>query len=480
MLVPFAQQSNAEEYSGERLLNYFLRVEPSGSISPGVLIARAGLFANVNTGGRVRNMIEMAGDIYAVSGGFVFKYDISAGTIASLGSVTDNAQVSMAENGQEVAIVTANTYYICDGSTVTSYSTGAMTNPQWVVYVDGYFVLSGTVAGRDDGITISALDDGTTFDALEFAFAENAPDAIRGLAVLNTRVWAFGAQTVEKFWNSGNASFPFEVSKSETLDKGILNGRCWAKLDNSLCWIGDDKIVYRSGGGTPQVISTPSIKEALDASTIEDCYAFFDRGHEFFAIRRTEATTLCYDVTTGLWNERSTGLGEREWIPTCVEKVAGVQYYGTDTGKICVGVRALWQDDGTVINGEAISVPVMRNASEFSIDEINMRAVTPNQTVGAGTVEDYLETEDEEPILTEGGEPIEVLLGIEAPPQIMLQMSDNGVEWGLEQWEYLGDIGEYNRELLWTAQGMFTRAQMRVRVTDAVARDLYGVAYQVS
>ena len=478
-LIPFARQSRSEEYSGERLLNYSLRAT-EGAVSPGVLIARSGLVAQVDAGNRIREMVEMAGDIYSVANGTVWKYDISAGTIASVGTVTDNDQVSMAASGSEVAIVTANTYYVCDGSTTTSYSTGAITLPQWVAFVDGYFVVSGTASGRGDAFTISGLDDGTTFNALDFAFAENSPDAIRGMAVLSNRVWMFGAKTVEKFWNSGDPTFPFQVSKSETLTKGILNGRCWAQIDNTLCWVGQNKIVYRSGGGTPQVISTPEIKEALDASTVEDCYAFFDRGHEYFAIRRAGKTTFCYDVTTGLWIERSTGVGENPWIVTSVEEYDGVQYYGTDTGKICTASRTTYTDDSAVINGVVVSMPVMRNGDEFSIDEINLRAVTANTTVRTGTEFDYLETESGEPIETEDGELIEVPLAINEPPQIILQMSENGEEWGQEQTEFLGGVGEYNRELLWTAQGMFTRAQMRLRVTDAVPRDLYGIAYKAS
>lgn len=449
MLVPFARKSNAEEYSRERLLNYSFRPVESG-VSAGVLIARSGLNAQVNPGTAIQQMAVMAGDIYAVAGGTVYKYDISAGTVTSVGAVSFDEQVSIAASGTEVAIVTANTYYICDGSTTTSYATGAVTNPQWVVFVDGYFIVSGTVSGRDDALTNSGLDDGTTFGALDYAFAENAPDAIRGLAVLNNRVWAFGAATAEKFWNAGTSNFPFAVSKSETIAKGILNGRAWAEIDSTLCWVAQNNIVYRSAGGSPVAISTLEVKEALDDSEIENCYAFVDRGHEFFAIRRRGDTTLCYDVITQLWSERSTEIEDNPWIVTSVAEVDGVQYYGTDTGKICTATRQTYTDDGQRVLGEAISVPVMQNGEEFSVDEINLRAVAPNALAS----------------------------GVEG--QIILQMSDNGMEWGTEQWESLGAIGEYNRELLWTAQGTFTRAQMRLRVTDPVPHDLHGVTYKVS
>ena len=71
MLIPFARQSNAEEYSGERLLNYFIRPS-NGAISPAVLMARSGLAEAADAGNRIRNMVVMQGDIYAVANGTVW------------------------------------------------------------------------------------------------------------------------------------------------------------------------------------------------------------------------------------------------------------------------------------------------------------------------------------------------------------------------------------------------------------------------
>jgi hypothetical protein len=316
-----------------------------------------------------------------------------------------------------------------------------------VVFIDGYFFISGSLGGRNDAITVSGLDDGTSFNALSFAFAENAPDAIRGLAILNNRVWAFGSYSTEKYYNTG-ADFPFEPSRSEFIDKGLLTGDCWAVIDNTVCWVGSDKIVYRSGGATPQVISTMEVKEKLDTSTVETCFSFTDRGHEFFAVRTAEGPTLCYDVTTGLWSERTTGVGYVPWAVTCVANYNGVQYFGTDTGEIAISDRSAYTDLGKIVSGEAISRPLVRDGQLFTVDRLHLSAETGNSFA--------------------------------TDPQIVLQTSRNGLEWGVERWRSLGAAGQYEKLIRWNALGQFRRAQIRFVVTDAIGRDLYGIHYEAS
>lgn len=446
MYIPFARQSKDTQYNGERLVNWFLR-PTQGAVSEAALMCRSGLVSVAEPGGIVREMTSMGGDLYAAANGQLHKYVPSTGGLTTVGTVADDAQTSMDANATQVAVVANDTYFVSNGTTVASYSTGAMTEPKGVAFIDGYFFLAGTVAGKRDGLTISSQDDGTTFDATQFAFAENSPDENRGLIVDHKRVYVFGAETVEVWWNTGSAGFPFAPSQSEVLEKGCLGGYTVAKADNAVYWIGQNKIVYRSFGGTPEVISSPEVKEQLDASTIERAHTFTDRGHEFYAIRRTSNSTLCFDMSTGLWAERATSTRNEPWITTCSTELNGVTYYGTSNGHICVGSSDTMTDVGAVLPREAVSMPVTQGGDDFSISRIELRAEISN----SATVSD---------------------------PQIMMQMSRNGKEWGVEKWRSLGGVGEYNKPIHWDGLGLFNRAQMRLRVTDPVRSDLYGIAYQ--
>lgn len=444
--MPFARMTTAgAEYNGERLLNWLARPTPGG-VGQISLMARSGLSSVSNpTDEPVRAMTKMAGDIYFVAGGAVWKYVVSSGATTNVGIVGDGV-TSIAASGTEVAIVTRNTYYICNGTATTPYSTGALTSPRYVVFQDGYFIVSGTVAGRSDGLTVSGLDDGTTFGALDFAFAENSPDEVRGMISDHGRLYVFGEETIESFWNAGNAAFPFAPAKSEVMEAGCFEGATVAKLDNAVYWVDADKTVQRTFGASPEVVSTPEVKEALDASTVEGAFTFTDRGTKIYAITRRAATTLCLDVSSGAWHERSTGLDDAPWTATDSIDLGGVTYFGTDAGQLCTSTTTDVTDAGALIEREAISVPRVEAGNAFSIPRLELMASCPN----SATVSD---------------------------PKIIMQTSRNGKEWGTEKWRSLGGIGEYDKLIAWTGLGRFERrAQVRFRVTDAVAVDLYGIA----
>lgn len=449
MLLTFARTSDpsfeAIGYSGERVKNLFIR--PTRGVSQGVLIGRSGAdrFASLDPGEPVRAIENLEGNIYAVVGGGVWRIENGVSTL--LGEVIDSRETFTASNGSEIAIVAGGKYYICDGTTVTEYSTGAVDVPRGVTFQDGYFVVIGEAFGRGDGMTVSGLDDGTTFDELEFAFAENSPDDLRAVLSDHGELWLFGPRTIEIWWNTGGADFPFARNTGAVIEKGCLAGKTVAKEDNMVYWVGADRIVYRSAGASPEVISTREVEEQLDDADIELAFTFKDRGHKFYAIRLSNQADLVFDLTTGAWHERTTGIGENPWLITCATIASGVEYFGTDSGRIVTLNPETFQDDGEIIEAEAISAPVESQGDFFSINRIHM-----NIRGGVG--------------------------GIGRQPQVMLQTTKDGRNWSDEKWRDLGDVGQYYLRAVWHALGMFRRFQVRVRITDAVPRDIYGVHYE--
>lgn len=446
MLEVFARQSKPEVrnigYSGERLLNLFLR--PSDGVSQAVIMGRSGLVEVVDLGAPVRAIVQRGGAVFAVAGDTVYRVGqdvaINVGTVSAIGDVY------MAESGDEIAIVCDDKYYICDGTTTVEYSTGAITKPKCVTYQDGYFVVTGRSAGRGDALTVSALDDGTTFDNLDFAFAENSPDIIRSCISNHGELWLLGTKTVEVFYNSGNADFPFTRNSGALMEHGCLHGKTVAKEDNSVFWVRPDGAVVRASGGTPQVISTPEIQDAIATSSIIGGFAFADRGHKFYAVTRAGETTLVYDIVTGLWHERSTGTSYDKWMCDCVENTGGNEFFGTDTGKVVKHDAGVFTDDGAEIMAEAVSIPVDQADAYFAVGKLSAR-------IFCGAVD------------------------IGRTPKVALQTSRNGRDWSNEKWRDLGNIGEYTRNVTWHGLGTFQRGQFRLRITDPVARDIYGVTF---
>lgn len=474
-LMPFARQSKpgteVAGYSGERLINYFIR--PSDGVSPGVLLGRSGLVPQFTIGAPVVAMTEVNGVLYAVAGGDLWRMTTAA---VSLGSVGMDESASIAAGSGQVAVVSGGKYYLWDGTTLGEFATGAVDTPKAVTYQDGYFVVVGTGNSRDDLLTISALDNGRLFDGLDYIVAESNPDGLLAVISDHGQVVAFGPSSVEMFYNSGAAAFPFEPNRSAMITRGVSNPKTIAQEDSAIFWVGPDNVVYRYSGGTPQVISTREIEEALASTPAASALVFADRGHKFYCIRREQGASLTYDLTTGGWAERQTGDGP--WIGNCAALSAGKQYIGTTTGKVCTFGQSVFTDDGLDFYCEAVSAPVVQSGAVFNVARVYLMIgqgdiAMPNETT---TSEMY----DGEGAIIQDGLGNAILIQTEEEPngRVMLQTSKDGRVWSTAKWRPLGKLGEFGKRVMWHGLGQFRRFQVRIKITDPVRRDIFGVSYE--
>lgn len=110
----------------------------------------------------------------------------------------------------------------------------------------------------------------TTIDALDFYEAEQIPDEIISARTVGDFVAFFGSKSTE-FWyanGAGDPDDPFSYSQGAAFSRGILEGTD-VLVKEELFVVGDDEIVYRTGGG-PQPISTPFISQKIrEARTLE-------------------------------------------------------------------------------------------------------------------------------------------------------------------------------------------------------------------
>lgn len=442
-LVPFATQSKpgvmAQAQSGERLVNYFARATPGG-VSPVALLCRGGLSEVASASGQVEAMVSMGGTLYAVIGGAL--YCLDGATLERLGDVA-TGPARIATNGTQIAVVAGNKYFLYDGLTVAEVATGAVILPTGVAYMDGYFVVSGRSAGRADALTVSGLFDGATFSNLDFAFAEKSPDPIVEIRRDHDRLWVFGSKSAQLFYNSGNVDFPISPVQGATIEHGCKPNSV-VTADNAAIWVRPNGAVLRSGGDSPQIISTPEVQDQI--GDVTHAYTFSERGHEFFAIRQEGQPTLVYDFSTGLWHERSSGVDYGAFVVTEAQEVDGVSYFGTTDGQIATASERTYQDFGAVMMAEATSMPVQQGAGRFFIARLHASF--------------------------SGG-----LDGMDRTPRVALRVSRDGYTWSDARWRDLASLGGYGARTTWHGMGQFRRAQFRFRVTDPVSRDLLGVEY---
>ena len=447
-LNPFATMTtpgqDAAAYSGERLINYSAR--QSNGISPVVLVARGGLssFAQLDSGEPVQCMTHMGGSLYAVCGGAVYR--VTTGTVPKVGEVPHGV-ANIAAGRKQVAIVAGGEYYICNGTETEKYTAGALTDLVDVAHMDGYFIPIGSSGGRADALTISGIDDGTSFNALEFAFVEESPDALVNVVRDHGRLWLFGTETVQIFYNSGDVSFPFVPVQGALIEHGCV-ANTPSEADNSVFWVRPDGAVLRSGGQEPAIISTPEIKEELEKSSVVSGCTFSENGAEYYSITRRSGTSLVYDLTTGMWHERASGVDESVWQATGADLFKGQTFFACSNGAIATSSSDVFTDFGNVMVSEAISPPIQRGADLFRIPRIHMNFLGGKRAIGRS-------------------------------PEVMLQMSEDGVTWSREKKRDLQKKGVHQNPVKWHSLGAFRRAQIRVRVTDPIERNLIGVDVDV-
>ena len=456
MQIPFASQSyqaRALPFSAQRMVNYFAEAGPEAEGKAPVVIYNAPGVKAFSDGlaGSVRSLKVMDGVLYAVAGNMLYSID-SAGVETSLGAInTHTTPVSMEvnrANPKELCLVDGTDGWTYDTSAgLVQITDGDFVSADTVTFQDGYFIFSYT-----DGFFLSGLDNGQTFAALDFGSAEASPDDVVAVKSNHQQLWVFGTETTEVFYNSGNTDFPFERISGAVLERGCGAAFSIASDDNTLFWLGDDNIVYRANGFTPQRISTHAIEEKLrEFSSVSDAFGFFVTisGHKFYHLTfPTGERTFVFDVATGLWHERES-FGSRYWRGSSYAAVYGKHLIGDDfVGRVGELDMDTFTEYGVVMQGILTGLPIHSDRKRLRHHKFEIDVES-----GVGTT-----------------------AGTTSDPQMWMDYSDDGGRtWGTRKpFRSMGKIGEYRKRLRWQRLGMTRQRVYRLTVADAVKRSIIG------
>lgn len=242
------------------------------------------------------------GDFIIVAGSSVYRYDRH--TVTRLGTISADGLVQFACSDSRVLIATGSTCYSTDGVTVTTVSMPDGEDVQSVAFINGYFILTVFRSDRFFWIAPGQTDP----DALSFASAENSPDGIEAVAHIGDELWFFGVGDSTEVWiPTGQANLPFQRVEGRLYNKGCFERNTVAKLDNTLFWMGSDRIVYR-GDSVPIRISDNSIEELIYSVNSKDlsAWVFAFQGHTFYCLSLGQLGTRVYDVSTQTWVQFAT------------------------------------------------------------------------------------------------------------------------------------------------------------------------------
>jgi Phage stabilisation protein len=437
-LTPALQysQGRSAPWSGAELVNMFSEMSEGDKADLYAIMSIPGLdlFSDISTLG-VRGVHVMQGILYAVVGTTLYSIN-SAGVETSLGTVAGSEPVMMADNGAQLGIQSANTGYVLDGGVLY---TGIVNLPSVsnLVYIDGYFVWS--IADSDQFI-ISGINDGLSYDPLDVATVEGDPDNIIGCVNDHRELQFYGGRTVEIWYNSGAADFPFARQGNAFIERGCADRDSIVKIDNSVHFVGEDKVIYRLNGYEPQRISTHAIEFQISTASYYRGFVYTQLGHKFY-ILNTDVGTFGYDMATGAWHKR--------------------QSYGLDRYRVGCSIPAY----GKIIAGDAFTGKLY----EFNID-------TNTEDGGPIVCEIQLpsiQTDRARATLYSIEAQIQAGVGTvtEPDPQIILSYSrDGGNTYSAGMARAMGDVGEYLTRCIWRLGVNFRQLQIKLVLSSPVSR----------
>lgn len=191
-----------------------------------------------------------------------------------------------------------------------------------------------------------------------YAEAEGRPDNLNGLHVKNLELILTGPQTIEAWHDDG-------VTPFRRLLQGFIESGTPAPYSvtwcgepvNGFCFIDRQRQVVRIEGRAVRSLSDSLDKYVQTYSTIDDALGDFIviQGHSFYVLSfPTEAETLVYDFTTGMWYQwayySQSAYGRWKGNSHCLASEWGKVLIGDrSNGKVYELSPTTYTDDGDAI-----------------------------------------------------------------------------------------------------------------------------------
>lgn len=328
-------------------------------------------------------------------------------------------------------------------------------DPNWlgandVTFQDDYFIFNQPNTKKFYISDLNAITFATTVISSKAGF----PDNLIGLESLNRNLWLFGDVTTETWFNSGDATNPFQYIAGSLMQYGLAATFSLKKMTNTLFWLGKDAtgqgVVFMANGPNAQRISTTAVELAIQSySTISDAiaWAYQENGHNFYQITfPTGNATWVYDLSTGMWHERasldSSGNFQRDRA-NCYVFAFGNHIVGDyQNGNLYKQSLSTFTDNGAPLVRQRVT-------PHLSKDMVRIFYNTFQLDIEAGVGTDG----------TNQGN----------SPQAMLQWSnDGGHTWSTEFLSMFGKIGATKGRAIWRRLGASRNRVFKVSISDPV------------
>lgn len=440
-----AYRARSGVIANDLAINVFRETTQEDSESKqGTFYGTPGLHQRLTTTGvSCRGIFSQDGRTFVVMGDRFYEIDTITWTATDYGQIlTDGKPVSIASNGrggEQLAIVGGGQLKIFDllTNTLSAAVVLPLTNdPVIVVFIDGYFVLLEADTIR---VWFSALEDGTSWDALDFFARSETSDNLIGMVQLRNRLWIFGTQTSEVYYNTGDNDTPFQPYPGTLMQEGASSAYAISVIGETVIWLAQDnqgkhRIVIASDY-EPATVSTPAISYAIaqyDTVADAEVLVYEQEGHQFaiFTFPSGNAT-WAFDVTEKEWHQRAawdTSLGQfYRWRARGAAATDGGVVVGDfETGDLYTLDLDLYEDNGDMVR-RLRRAPYLSSENQWLfVDQFEL-----GMEAGVGLAS-----------------------GQGSDPVVELNISrDNGKTWESAGNGTIGAMGEYETRAMWTRLG---------------------------
>jgi len=438
---------------GSRLINLYAEPLPPGAKSGVILKGTPGteLFCALPTR-PVLAMEVMNNALYAVTATNLYRID-NFGTYTDLGLVEMlGDRVDICTNGTNLVMVDGILgYSYTEDDGISQLSGDGWYVSESVDVLDGYFIF----VRKDTGqfFLSDLLSD--TFDPLKFATAEAAPDDLKAVVVFQQEAFMFGKKTAEVWYTGIDPDFPLERRSGAFIDRGIASPHCAVNIDNSVYWLGEDRIVYRMNGYVPIKVSNFDVDTTAQAANVDDAhaYTYIEDGHKFYVLTLPTANlTYALDLATGLWHQRSHSRHGRHH-GNCHVFTYNYNLIGDfQAGAIYHMHSSIPNDSTDHIQRIGVSPPVHFDRTYGIIKSFELDMDTGVWTIAG-----------------DGQDPVGTLSW----------SGDGGETWSHEREASIGKMGQYRYRARWLALGADRQRQFKFAITSPVPVRIYGAWIEV-
>ncbi len=450
------RQDRAIQCNSQRSINMYAEFKEGDAKAELVQYSQPGLKKTTTIGvGPFRNNApKFDGKIWWVSGAELFSQSVD-GTFTKVGTLlTTGSRVVMAP-GRNVMMLVDGTYgYYTDGSTLTRITDSDFPDtPTHCTYIDGYFPTND--ADTDDWFINTTTEAVINWAALDFETDAAKPDKTLAILAHAKDVYNLGEDSVQTYFNSGNADFPFETYPS-SVPMGIDAPHSVVSSTHGLIWLGGTTdqggkaIVKMQGQSAVQISDKELTWQINKLSTTSDAVAWVRRqgGNTFYEIMFPAAGrswSINLDADNMPAELKSFG----------IDRFMG-QGYGYIGGKSYVGhyqngdLFELDYDTLTDNTNSFIRKRVTRVIHNKGLS-LSFRSLILDAEAGVG-----------------------LITGQGSDPQVIFRYRVDG-EWSSELWKSLGAIGERDKKPTWGNLGTGHAWEFEFKVSDPVRFNLFNL-----